>query len=468
MSHALRGGLARLELTTKVTLAVLATASGVYTYLGVRDLLDGTANLVFFGAIIYSVAVSVGIYAFWSYLMRFLPHVHQGANRSLLFLAMAVGSAMIIAMSSWLNAAALAGSAALEQHLAGTVESYQAKLDQAHQNALAAQSLLPDIQLASARFSRLAREEQRSGALTGTSGSGTVVQLLRQMSKELTSLAEQVAASRERVQSLFNQGGRHLARMRKLVSASGPIAARSDAFAEEAVVLTGVIAALEQTSIAPAVKRTAEDLVRTFIAPTADGRTADLVARQNKIVDRVEKAVAAQSKALAAAADEILKRPPVVPHRFEPLSTPEAVLRYAGDFLPSWAGAISIDLMPGVLILILCGVQAAIRREEGGELDGHAITADDMMRAMRLYRAMVEERETVVAPPTTANAGNGEPAAVEPGERAGSKTAAERQGLQGQREAKPQAVASSEAERQGANNIATLTAPGTARSSKEA
>ena len=44
---------------------------------------------------------------------------------------------------------------------------------------------------------------------------------------------------------------------------------------------------------------------------------------------------------------------PVEPQRFQSLSTAEAVLRYAADFIPSWAGAISIDLMPAVLVLIL-------------------------------------------------------------------------------------------------------------------
>ena len=66
---------------------------------------------------------------------------------------MAVGSAMIVAMSSWLNAAALAGSAAVEQHLAVTLEDYTADLDQAHGNALGALSLLPDIQRAVASAS---------------------------------------------------------------------------------------------------------------------------------------------------------------------------------------------------------------------------------------------------------------------------------------------------------------------------
>ena len=83
---------------------------------------------------------------------------------------------MIVAMSSWLNASALAGAAAIQQHLAITVQNYTRDLDTANTNAIAAQGLLPDIQLASARFAKLA-DAERAGSLTGTAGSGTVVQL---------------------------------------------------------------------------------------------------------------------------------------------------------------------------------------------------------------------------------------------------------------------------------------------------
>ena len=78
MARPLREGVEALELTAKITLAVLALASGVYTYIGVRDLLDGSATVVFLGAFIYSAAVSVGIYAFWTFLMRLMPHVRHG------------------------------------------------------------------------------------------------------------------------------------------------------------------------------------------------------------------------------------------------------------------------------------------------------------------------------------------------------------------------------------------------------
>ncbi len=81
-----------VETMTRFALAVLALASGVYTYLGVRGLLDGTATFVFFAAIIYASAVSVAIYAFWTFMLRFVPIVTSASQRVGLFLTMAVGA----------------------------------------------------------------------------------------------------------------------------------------------------------------------------------------------------------------------------------------------------------------------------------------------------------------------------------------------------------------------------------------
>jgi hypothetical protein len=380
-----------VETMSRFALAVLALASGVYTYLGVRGLLDGSASFVFFAAIIYSAAVSVAIYAFWTYMMRFIPLVVSGVQRISLFLTMLVGSVMIIAMSSWLNAAALAGSAALEQHMAVTLQGYAEDLDQAHANALASQSLLPDVERASARFSVLAQDERESGALTGTQGSGSVVQLLTQMSQQMIQLAGTISGSREDVSGLFAQGSERLATMRELVSTPGQIEPRSDAFQAEAVQLSAVIAALQQTDVAASVKRAAADLSAGFIAPVADGRVGDLAVRQNQVMATVQSSVDAQSAALVAAAEEILATPPVEQRRFVPLSSAEAVIRYWSDFVPSWAGAISIDLLPVVLVLVLMIVNDAMRREAESLKEAETITAAEMLRAMALYKRMEAE-----------------------------------------------------------------------------
>jgi hypothetical protein len=387
-----------VETMSRFALAVLALASGVYTYLGVRDLLDGSAGFVFFAAIIYSAAVSVAIYAFWSFLLRFVPLVISGFQRLALFATMGLGCLMIIAMSSWLNAAALAGSAALEQHMAVTLQGYAGDLDQAHANALAAQSLLPDVQRASERFARLAVDERESGALTGTQGSGSVVQLLVQMSAQMNELATSITNSRPEVERLFEEGSQRLANMRELVTTPGDIGPRSDQFSGEAVQLTAVIAALQQTGVAPSVQRAAADLSAGFIAPVANGGTADLMQRQDQVMETVRTSIASQSAALSQAAQEILAQPEVEPRRFVPLSKAEAVIRYWNDFVPSWAGAISIDLLPVVLVLVLMIVNDAMRRDAQALDEAETITAAEMIRAMALYRQLNSNADAVPVP----------------------------------------------------------------------
>lgn len=384
----IRSQMTNVGAMTHFALAILALASGVYTYLGVRSLLDGSATQIFFAAIVYASAVSVGIYVFWAYLMRFFPLIIERSGRLALIGVMIVGGGMIIAMSSWLNAAALAGSAALEQHLAVTLEEYAGDLDAAHGRALSAESLLPDVQRASERFSRLAEDERSNGALTGTSGSGSVVQLLGQMGAQLDELGDAIRNSRTQTETLFEKGRAHLSAMRTLVSAPGPVQPRADRYAEEAVTLSGVIAALQETSIAPSVKRAAEDLSIGFIAPIADGLDANLAARQSQIMATVESSVEAQSHALAQAADEIMAEPRVASRRFQPLSSAEAVIRYASDFAPSWAGAISIDLLPAMLVFMLAIAQSVSMREGAIQADAETMSAADMMRALAVYREM--------------------------------------------------------------------------------
>jgi hypothetical protein len=129
-------------------------------------------------------------------------------------------------------------------------------------------------------------------------------------------------------------------------------------------------------------------MVAGFIAPSASARTNELADRQTAVVGKVETAVAAQATALSAAAEKIIAAPAVEPTRFQPLSQAEAVLRYAGDFIPSWAGAIAIDLMPGVLVLILCVVHASIRRGADSDTGLTAMSSTDLINAVRLVREL--------------------------------------------------------------------------------
>ena len=63
-------------------------------------------------------------------------------------------------------------------------------------------------------------------------------------------------------------------------------------------------------------------------------------------------------------------------------------LRYASDFVPSWAGAVSIDLLPAVLVGIMAVVHASMRRAEEGLEDAERMTAADLLRSLELNEAL--------------------------------------------------------------------------------
>ena len=370
---------------TSAALGVLAVASGIYTYLGVRGLLDDDGVLSVFAAVAYSAAVSTGIFVFWSYLMRLLPAMRTAATRMWLVLAMGVGSLAIVAMSSWLNAAALAGSAAVEQHLARTVQDYQASLERANEATLQAQALVLDVGRTRQGFEDLS-EQEAVGGLSGLAGRGAVFRVLRQKSDELSNLEALIAAQDAPVAAAFAEGNAILSRMRALTVAPGPVEDRAVEFSEEAVRLAGVITTLRQLSVAPLVDRAARDLAQSVVLPRLDAGDAGGQAAQQATIASLLDVVGQRAATLQAAAAEVLAIEPAPDVVYVPISTADAVILYAGNFAPSWAGAIAIDLLPAVLVLIVAIAQAAVRTGRDPAEPEDAMTVAELRAALRALR----------------------------------------------------------------------------------
>ncbi|WP_253913279.1 hypothetical protein [Pseudoruegeria sp. HB172150] len=356
----LEGHLGWLDSFTSAALAVLAVASGIYTYLGVSSLLDDNGALSFFAAMAYSIAVSVGIFVFWSYMMRLLPAVRSASARIGLFFSMVLGCAAIVAMSSWLNAAALAGAAAVEQHLANTVQQYQTSLERANSIAISAQSLERDVARVRQSFEDLS-EQEAAGDLSGLAGRGAVFRVLRQKAEELSALEAQIAAQGPLIDQAFAEGNAILSRMRALTVEPGPVEQRSVSFSEEAVRLAGVITTLRQLSVAPLVVRAADDLSASVVLP----EVSEIRGEQSSTIDSVLTVLAQRAETLKQAAEEVMAMPAAEDITYTPISAADAVILYAGNFVPSWAGAIAIDLLPAVLVFIVMVTQAAIRQGRG-------------------------------------------------------------------------------------------------------
>ena len=370
-----------LDSFTSTALGVLSAASGIYTYLGVRTLLDSPGLWTTFAALAYSIAVSVGIFVFWSYMLRLLPAVRSAASRVGLLLTMALGSVAIIAMSSWLNAAALAGTAAVETHMAATVQSYQTSLERAHANAVAGQSLVRDVTRVRQSFGDLS-EQEAGGTLSGFSGRGAVFRVLTQKGSELQALEDQLLAVETSIEDTFAQGNVILSRMRGTSVEPGPLEDRTVRFSEDAVQLAGLITQLRQLNPAPLVARAALDLSEAVVLPELDGSTEATRAGQSSTITSVLGLVEQRAQTLAQAATEVMALPDADDALYTPMSAADAVIAYAGNFVPAWAGAIAIDLLPAVLVFVIMVVQAAIRSGRG---EGHS---DDRMTVGELRAAL--------------------------------------------------------------------------------
>ncbi|MHA6347088.1 hypothetical protein [Roseivivax sp. CAU 1761] len=418
IAHAreLSGHLAWLDTFTGTALGVLATASGIYTYLGVSSLLEDDGAMSVFAAIAYSVAVSVGIFVFWSYLMRLFPAVRSAGARIGLLAAMGLGSLAIIAMSSWLNAAALAGSAAVEQHLAKTVQDYQASLERAHEVALSAQALERDVARVRQSFEDLS-EREAAGSLSGFAGRGAVFRVLNQKADELAALEAQIADQTPLVDQTFAQGNAILSRMRALTVEPGPVEPRSVEFSEAAVELQGLVTRLRQLSVAPLVERAAQDLAASVVLPELDGATEETRGSQQATIASVLDVLSQRATTLAQAAQAVQALRPAQDVTYTPLSSADAVILYAGNFVPSWAGAIAIDLLPAVLVFIVAVTQAAIRRGRDGAELADTLTLAELRGALAALREMEGGLEAVrgpaAAPAESPAPARGGPAAAE-------------------------------------------------------
>ncbi|MBO9465104.1 hypothetical protein J7443_07680 [Tropicibacter sp. R15_0] len=400
-SRELETHLTWLDTFSGTALGVLATASGIYTYLGVSSLLDENGAMSVFAAIAYSVAVSVGIFVFWSYLLRLFPAVRTARARAGLLAAMGLGSLAIVAMSSWLNAAALAGSAAVEQHLAETVQDYQTALERAHEIALSGQALQRDVARTRQGFEDLS-EQEAEGTLSGLAGRGAVFRVLRQKSAELSALEQQIAAQTPLVEATFTEGNTILSRMRALTVEPGNVEARSVEFSEAAVRLQGLITRLRQLSVATLVERAAQDLAASVVLPELDGRTAADRNDQASTITSVLDVLAARANTLEKAAQSVSSQTAPVDVTYTPLSAADAVILYARNFVPSWAGAIAIDLLPAVLVFILAVTQSAIRAGREGAGVEDTLTLAELRAAVTALRDVEGVLDAPAQPPTAA------------------------------------------------------------------
>ena len=149
---------------------------------------------------------------------------------------------------------------------------------------------------------------------------------------------------------------------------------------------------MRQLTVAPLVTRAAQDLAASVVLPELDSRTAEGRNDQAATITSVLGVLGQRATTLETAAQEVAALAPAPEVVYTPISSADAVILYARNFVPSWAGAIAIDLLPAVLVLILSITQGVIRTLR----DGTAV--EDTMTVAELRAALAVSRDIEAAP----------------------------------------------------------------------
>ena len=173
--------------------------------------------------------------------------------------------------------------------------------------------------------------------------------------------------------------------MQTLKSGDGPVKIRSLKFSEESINLSGVITTLKQVSAAPLVFRAMGDLEK-IIRPTLDGSTEATRETQADVINQTEEKIQAVATTLRDAAKEIMDEEQPQDTTYTSISSADAVIIYAANFYPQWAGAIAIDLLPALLVFMLTITHVAIRDGRKGTNVEERMTLSELKVAMEAIK----------------------------------------------------------------------------------
>lgn len=373
---------------TDTALIALACGSGVYTYLGCRQILDGNSLFTFLAALVYAGCVSLMIALFWMWATRVLPTTNCGKRLLIASLTVLVGAILISFASSSFNMMAISGPAATNLHESRALEAAEQQLATTYSATLQIRDLLPDLRSDTERFERLSADERQHGRFTQRPGDGAVADLFDQVSKRLRRLADDVAASLDDIEELRLEADSLIAAMRETATDVGM--RRRERFRQLAMDLYAVIAQIRAATPAGTIERTADFLVSELVMlPTAANPA--LAATQRKAADQITATLTNTARKYGNRARDIAKLLDTLPDRpnYVPIHAMQAIFIYAGEFMPAWIGAIAIDLMPlVVLIFIAIAEKNANSGEYGARNPALDLSMEDYIKFRELEQNM--------------------------------------------------------------------------------
>jgi hypothetical protein len=362
------------------TIFVCAVISGVLNYSGLSEMVT---NREFFQLALCAatgLGVTLAITLFWDYAFAIVPDLKSSERRAQSWATIVAGIVLILAISSWWNVVGI-GQDQISRLNAETVAvETERALAESIGDSGGYGSAQGDIAAFKEDISAII-EAESSGATSGAPGDGPISLTMRQIESRLDNLLTSIGTSSTQLGQIRSRGDVCLEALNKAV-----LSGNRDSITSAVSCANGVIADLGNQDILSQMERGLSGLTSGIVLPATIRTNA-----QRAVL--TEFFASTQSRA-----DDLVTRLQALPEVTIPPVSAEmpnllmGVLLHWKSLIPVIATAISLDLLP-LVILILTVLRKDETREEEKVRDHW--TAEELMEAA----ALMKELRGSITPP---------------------------------------------------------------------
>ena len=336
-----------------------------------------------FIALVTAMGIAAFFYTFW----RTAQSVITGERRithSIIGLALILcGLPFVVSISSWSNVTAIAGNAAMNTHIERVITKASHGLTVHYKQSTIIQNLLPDIRRELSTYTKLADNEFKHGTITGSPGSGAVVDFLNATANRLKDLEKVVATHIKTVEKKTTNARKLLDKSRTIANQDTSISERLDGVSRQFDKLNLLLSDIDANGLAESVKRTLASLSIGSGDLIQYSKIPQTATRQKDAIASIEKTLTHTASILSSVADDITKLPSPPEITVERISPMQAVLIYADAYVPAWAAGITLDIACLFPLLFLMLAKSGVSDEERARQRVEGMTIGEVLDAQR-------------------------------------------------------------------------------------
>lgn len=330
--------------TLTPVLASGAVGAGISTFFGVKSLVGVSgieAGLIAFAS---AAVVSAGLFFVWHTLVKVIPMLESPIKRALGVGLATCLTVVTVLISSWFIATSIGGSRAVQAYMNNSVAAAYTEVGNAVRNFADEQSLVAVISRNAAAWRVQAKNEEKSGTLSGRNGVGPIVATLNGAAADLEGLVAAMQRTRQDFQLLQEQAEGLLADLTRIAnSAEADTAASQQKFSEAYGQFFERLRVMERLSLLQQAKLGGVLVIST----TTGGSISEDLNRIQVTLDKQTRELQGAIRKIESSRREVKALP------YMPTNKGMATWDFAASVPGAWLVGIGIDLLPFLVLLLL-------------------------------------------------------------------------------------------------------------------